>query len=150
MVCLVTISLLLMIGIPSLQFLQAEYRAKITLTTLANHLNLAKSEAITHNSHVGLCPLGPLGACGQNWNNGWVLFRDTNQNNRLDDDESLLFQHQIIDIKDNLEWQAFGLKNGIFFNGYGVLVGLTNGSFTYHTGGIEKKLVLNQVGRIKL
>ena len=89
LVTLVVLSIVLTMGIPSLQ---AQIERTRTLT-LAQNLQAAM-QATRHRaiSRNGRATLRPLGA---SWENGWELFDDLNHNAERDPGETLVLSHRI-------------------------------------------------------
>lgn len=51
-------------------------------------LNLARSEAIKRGSSVSICPASnqSFNSCGNNWNQGWLIFVNPDENNVFSND----------------------------------------------------------------
>ncbi|MEE9412217.1 MAG: GspH/FimT family pseudopilin [Methylococcales bacterium] len=95
---LVTMSIaaiLLAIGVPSFQTMVQNRRIEISQLTLETDLEMARSEAMTRNQPVVLCrhngETATPTACSTtaNWQDGWVIFIDTNGDDKVDTDELL-------------------------------------------------------------
>lgn len=81
---------LLTLGIPALRDMVRNNRLVATTNDLVVHLNLARSEAITRRTRVGLCsstaPLATVPSCdgAGSWDAGRVLFVDPDANGAPD------------------------------------------------------------------
>lgn len=86
MVTLAAAIVLLAIGIPAFQGMQANNRAVTTAQGLVTAFTLARTEALGRGAPVAVCPKNaadqsgsaPSTTCGTNanWPNGWIVFTD--------------------------------------------------------------------------
>lgn len=90
MVVLVISASLLAIGIPSFYKLILSQRLTTHTNALFMAVKLTRSEAIHRGRRVDLVPLD-----GVKWNNGWLVFIDENNNQRLDKGETLIYSYSI-------------------------------------------------------
>lgn len=79
MVMLGMLSVLLTLAVPAFQSIQQSLQVRAEALRLFTSLNLARSEAVSRNHPVTLCPsayahTGVL-RCGGDYRNGWVLLR---------------------------------------------------------------------------
>ncbi|MCU7846209.1 MAG: GspH/FimT family pseudopilin [Candidatus Thiodiazotropha sp. (ex Monitilora ramsayi)] len=80
------------IGIPSLQTLLASNHQSSEINNFVRHLSLARSYAVkTGYDHV-LCPSNDDSSCldATHWDEGFILFQDSNEDGARDMDETLL------------------------------------------------------------
>ena len=80
MITLAIISILLMVGVPSLKtFMQGNQLVAAT-NELVSALHVARSEAIKLNRRVTVCESSDGALCDTtgSWNNGWIVFVDPN------------------------------------------------------------------------
>jgi type IV fimbrial biogenesis protein FimT len=92
LITLVIGALLLTIGIPSFQVFAAGNQQTSEINGFVRHLNLARSAAVkTGRDHV-LCPSTDLIWCSNDtqWSEGYILFKDDNENRLRDPEEPLL------------------------------------------------------------
>jgi type IV fimbrial biogenesis protein FimT len=74
----------------------------IRLTSASNnflsHMYLARSEAIKRNARVALCKSADGATCASSggWEQGWVVFHDTNNNGLLDAGEPVIARQQAL------------------------------------------------------
>ncbi len=89
-------SIVIAMGLPSMQQLMASQRMAASVNVLVSHLHLARSEAIKHGFHAVLCPSPDGEACikSMQWQQGFILFVDKNVNRKRDPGEKLLRQFQ--------------------------------------------------------
>lgn len=85
-------SVFLSVAVPSYYDVIQRNRISSFTNQLVGHLNLARSESIKRGLRVSLCPALNNTACDaqSNWNQGWLVFVDTNSNSVFDADEEML------------------------------------------------------------
>lgn len=91
-IVLAVIGILTAIGLPSLHDAVAGTRATTVANRLLTDLSRARSEAIMRGAVSVVCPsLGGL-ACstGSDWSGGWIVFDDTDNDNRRSGAEPVL------------------------------------------------------------
>ncbi len=92
------------IGIPSFSSALKNSRLSKSTNDLITSLHRARSEALKRGRHVRMC--ADSGNCdNSNWENGWIVFVDKNENGTKDADEDLIIE------------QGEQNKNTIRFNG---------------------------------
>lgn len=96
-------SILLTLAVPSFQSIIAGNRATALANEMVTALTLARSEAVKRGASVSICPAGfddqgEVEECDENgdWEQGWIVFLDTNSNGDFDPDE---------EIRTWLKWQ---------------------------------------------
>ncbi|WP_330924185.1 GspH/FimT family pseudopilin [Candidatus Sororendozoicomonas aggregata] len=82
-------------------------------------LILAKSEAIKRNTTVSVCrsPSGSSCSSGNNWNDGWIVFTDKNDNRQKDGVDNLVRVYNNIPNGFKIAWA--GNSRGISFDAKG-------------------------------
>ncbi len=82
-------------AIPSMSRMLGEQRAASRANALLGSLQLARAEAIKHNGRVVLCKSSDGLDCSATggWEQGWIVFRDTNNNAKRDLGEPVLQHH---------------------------------------------------------
>jgi type IV fimbrial biogenesis protein FimT len=77
---------------PSFEAVTSNNRRATAVNQLVNSLHVARSEAITRNSRVTLCPSTNGESCtgGSAWADGWVVFADLDGDQVLDADDTVL------------------------------------------------------------
>jgi type IV fimbrial biogenesis protein FimT len=78
MIVLAIVSILLMVGAPSLKTFMQGNRLVASTNELLSALHLARSEAIKLNSRVSICESSDGSTCSNtgSWQNGWIVFVD--------------------------------------------------------------------------
>ncbi|MDR1529555.1 MAG: GspH/FimT family pseudopilin [Burkholderiales bacterium] len=85
-------SILVVMSIPSFNSLIARSRQHDLARALVETMMIARSEAIKHNMRVNACPSRDLRTCsgGDDWENGWIVYRAINETRNLDVEEEPL------------------------------------------------------------
>ena len=102
---LVTVAILGIVAViaaPSLQNFVLNSRIRAQAAALTSSLAFARTEAITRGTRVVTCPLTASVACGcrvdkEEWESGWQVFVDTDDDAICDSDDSLLEVHGPLD-----------------------------------------------------
>lgn len=86
MIVVAIAGILAAIAAPSLSSLINSTRLNSTMTQLTSDLNRARGEAIKRNQRVLVCVRNTDAACGAgtNWQNGWLVCYDENQDGACD------------------------------------------------------------------
>lgn len=94
MVTIAISAILAGLAAPSFQDLIASNRLKSHASSLLSSLLLARSEAIKRNSRVVQCKSADGATCttAGEWQQGWIIFADTNNNAAVDSDELVIHQ----------------------------------------------------------
>ena len=156
---LVTITIagvLLTIAIPSFNSALINYRLTTISNTFLSSAQLARSEAIKRNSRVTLCQSADGVSCAASggWQQGWIIFQDTDNNAARAAVEALI--HSQIALP-----QGFATSTGDIFISYMATGGseLTTGAFQATTvtwcnsegvTNATRQIVINAVGRAKV
>ena len=110
------VAIILTIGIPSFQSMMRNNRAIVNTNDFISSLNLARSEANKRGRRVVLCKsdkIDSIAACTTsgdccttgtgNWENGWIVFVDLNNNAKVDTDDTVLRVHGPLNNGDTLQ-----------------------------------------------
>jgi type IV fimbrial biogenesis protein FimT len=92
MFSLLILAVLMSVSAPALGNLIDGTRSRGARGTLLTSLNLARMMAVNVHRDVIVCPSRDLASCddGMWWQNGWIVFEDTNGNRKRDAGEPLL------------------------------------------------------------
>ncbi len=96
-ITVLTVSLVILAaGVPAMRLISTSNRMSASVSTMASHLHLARSEAIKRGLRAVLCPSRDGRTClsGSEWREGYILFADANANRKRDDGEELLRVHR--------------------------------------------------------
>jgi type IV fimbrial biogenesis protein FimT len=121
MVTLAVGIVILAIGVPAFMNMMSSNQAAGYANDLVGAIRLARSEAVKRADSVAICASnGAQTACsGKNWNNGWIVFSDDNDDSTIDVGETI---HRVwsipTDERSNLVFQGTS-PNAIRFNASG-------------------------------
>lgn len=87
---------LLVVSIPSLLSMRNALDLRLASYDLFVGLQLARSEAIKRNGRVVICKSSNVVQCASTggWDQGWIVFQDTNNDAVRQSEEVLIFQQQ--------------------------------------------------------
>jgi type IV fimbrial biogenesis protein FimT len=159
LVTLAILGLLLVMAVP----LASSLGNSMKLTSLSNafisQLHLARSEAIKRNGRVAICKSGDGQRCapGGGWEQGWIMFSDTNNNGVREETEHLVQRFSAFPpgfrLAGNLNvvrYVSFGSNGGTRTTGGAFQAG----TLTVCKESLEKsearQIVINAVGRPRI
>ena len=88
---LAVLGISLSLAIPGLESLARDNAQATAVNQLVATMHMARSEAITRNTPVTVCPSKNLQSCtAGTWESGWIRFVDNNHNQVLDAEELIL------------------------------------------------------------
>lgn len=89
---------LLLVAVPAMSEMLSSIRLDLANRVMLSSLQLARNEAITRGRRVVLCKSSDAQRCTQmrGWEQGWIVFQDSNNNAQLDEGEVLLHQEQAL------------------------------------------------------
>ena len=90
------------IAAPPLQSFVLNNRIRAQAAALTSSLAFARTEAITRSTRVVTCPGTASGCSGAQWEDGWLVFVDTNNDAVLDVEEIQLEVHVALDGNNTL------------------------------------------------
>ena len=149
-----TVAILTVLGsvaAPSMTSLLESHQAGAALRAVEASLRLTRSHAIQRNAIVTICPLANDQECGRQWELGYHIFVDSNDNHALDESETLIAEHRPQDLPGTIHWRAFRNRRYLQFTPQG-FTRYQNGNFTFchHSDPTQhRQLVLNRTGRIR-
>ena len=117
-------------AIPELSHLLARNQQAAQLHTLFIHHQLARSEAVKNNSRVLLCKSYDGWQCSSagQWSDGWIIFADTENNNKINDNERVIYIQQALSVNLSLKYKGFGSHHYVRYYPDGH--SSSNGTFT--------------------
>ncbi len=98
MITIAILSILVGLAVPTFDSVRLSSKLRTYSNELIAGALLARSEAIKRNSVVKLCVMNSDGDDCQNstdWENGWLLFNDLNDDDTLDAGETLIAVHPV-------------------------------------------------------
>ena len=97
LIAMLIIGVILTIGVPNLAEFTQNSRLTATSNDLHSSFQLARSEAARSKSNITICgstaPLDPAAACDGTFNDGWIIFLDTDGDIVRDAGENILRAH---------------------------------------------------------
>jgi type IV fimbrial biogenesis protein FimT len=134
MVTIAIIAVLLSIANPSYQYITNSNRIAAEVNGLLGDLQYARAEAIKEGLNVVVCVSTNNTSCtgGANWQNGWIVFADTNSNGSVDGGEPVLRIQKTFTSTDTFQATPNSLT-AITFNREGFAPGIAaNTSINLH------------------
>ena len=140
-------------ALPSFNQLVNRNRQNSLLLQLFSHHQLARSEAIKQNQSIILCKSDNGQQCtpSAHWQNGWIVFADTDNNKQLSGSEPLIDSFQNHNPSLSLSYKGFGSHNYVRYYPDGR--SSTNGSFVLCTpqgDSTARSLIISRTGRARL
>ena len=127
-----TVAGFLGLGGASMAGLVQDARMTAAVNELMGNLNLARSEAIKRGTPVTVCASNTATDCreARDWNDGWLMFLDTNGNGRLELEDTVLRMRETAAIK-SLRLGAWGPGTGRWVTYEADGTTKQNGTFTF-------------------
>jgi type IV fimbrial biogenesis protein FimT len=127
---LLVVAILASVGLPSMTRMLEGNRLSVNTNRLVSSLYAARSEAVKQNTSVVICTRNIAGsACGgagTDWNDGWIVFVDTDDDGVHDAGEDFL---NVVEKTDTGMTFASGVSTKIVFSGDGMVN--SNGNADY-------------------
>ncbi len=150
LITLAIIALVTAIAAPSMTAFVENDRLITQINTLTSHLNYARSEAVLRHTQIGVCSSSNTTSCnGADWNDGWLVFVDTNG------DSSFTVGEEVLKVQQTLEGSSTTLTttigNTVVFDTRGFAPNMA-GTFSLcdHRGVSElRSLSLSNTGRVR-
>ena len=151
-------AILLTMGLPNFSRAIKNNRLTTQINAFSGALYLARSEAIKRNRRVTVCKSVDSASCttNNNWDQGWIVFVDPNNNASVDVNEEIIQIYAALKPQNSLSGNA-NVDDYISYVSTGMTQRLSgafqNGSVTLcddRIGDFGKKLVLNNAGRIRI
>ncbi|MBF8177759.1 GspH/FimT family pseudopilin [Herminiimonas contaminans] len=152
LVALAIVSIVLASGVPVFQKIIQAQRLATASNALFMAVNLARSEAIHRGRRVDLVPLD-----GMQWQRGWLVFIDENNNQRPDSHETVLHTHavKVADLQitprfsdSKVQYVAYS-GTGRSHSNAGRQVA-QSGHWLLELGPYKRKVVINFLGRPRI
>jgi type IV fimbrial biogenesis protein FimT len=153
MITLAAGTITLGIGVPIMGGLIDSNRVAGQINALRGALALTRSEAIKRNQHVVLCKSSDGQNCTKQgtWDQGWIVFEDSNQNSNRDLNENLMLVQGKLPNGHTLEYRGFRSHNYVVYRPTGFTQ--MNGTFILcapNSPERSKALILMKTGRVRL
>jgi type IV fimbrial biogenesis protein FimT len=151
LITLVIISITISIATPSFANMVANNKLITQYNGLVAVISLTRNEAIKRGQRVTICQSADTQPCTKdnaNWHDGWVVFVDKNEDNKIGSNEPILgIQQTISDMNISV-----GARTRIAYHANGFAVGGSNGTFLFcdHRGEAGKRgLIISVTGRAR-
>ena len=90
MAVIAVLAITLMIAVPPMQGLLHRNRLRTETSRLLSAINLTRSEAISRNTIVSMCPStfssNGVAACSRTYSDGWIVFTNADRDRVVDED----------------------------------------------------------------
>jgi type IV fimbrial biogenesis protein FimT len=151
--------ILLGVAAPGLRQAADALRLRAATSQLLSELNHARAEAIRRNARVVVCKSRDLETCAEQgeWDQGWIVFHDVNNNAVRDAGEAVI--RRVQGVAEGLRIVGNGtVADYVSFTGFGG-PRLTSGAFQAGTITVcrasgeaaeARQLVINAVGRARI
>ena len=145
---ILVLSILVTLALPYYHEMKANQERRTIFRQLIANIQLAKQHAAIHHTNVVMCSSENMQSCKEEmWEQGFILFLDSNQNRQLDLNEILVSQERTDLSYGTLNWRGtlhFPSLN--FMAEHGLPIG-SNGSFYYCSSTVKHmKIILNKMG----
>ena len=155
---------LAMMGVPNMRSFVQNNRLSSASNDLLRSFNLARTEAIKHQTNVVVCasalPTAAAPSCSYGALNGWIVFQDTNLNWQFDAGEPIFERHVLLDSsvtvkKDNdgIEMYlatGFASPAGVKSPTRNILLCDIRGNQMVGTNSVERAVLITASGRIRV
>jgi type IV fimbrial biogenesis protein FimT len=145
------ITILLGQAIPSFNQLIEKRKATANVQRLMQTLQFSRTTAITENTTVTVCPTSDGLNCSSNWSDGYLSFKDINNNRTFDSGDEKLVEYLTHDTKSQTSWRAFGVRSSLQWLPTGI-TNHQNGSFELcydSKAELARGLFITKAGRIR-
>ena len=148
-ITLAVLAILSIIALPHYHNLMAKRELNHVSQILRQAIQTSKSWARLHQSNMVICPSSSGQQCQTGeWNQGFIIFKDSDRDRQLDNNESI-FNYTQLNLKyGDLTWRGTLSIPSLTFNAaQGLPIG-SNGSFYYcaKTSNNHLRLVLSKMG----
>lgn len=122
MMTIFILSIVLAFGVPAFNATTMNNRISSQINNLLSTLNFARSEAVKLGANITVCGSSNLTSCNtSNWEQGWIVFRDSNANATVDAGETILRVQEALDGGTTLRTSGFTSNANVQFDTKGSL-----------------------------
>ena len=151
LVTIAIVAILLAIGLPSFQGSLRSNRLATATNELMASISLARTEAIRSTHQGRICASSNGATCSNDWNQGWLVWADLNDNNSPDAAERV----RVTQANPQLAIATAPVTDEIRFDSRGRLIGNNPATFTLRpsdcpSGGqrLQRTLSMTVVGQV--
>ncbi|WP_161787414.1 GspH/FimT family pseudopilin [Endozoicomonas numazuensis] len=153
MITLLIAAIIIAMGLPQLRDMSNAIRFANLQQNLISNLLYARSEAVKNGSNTLACASINGSSCSANstnWNQGWIIFTDDNNNGVFDSGADTLRRSQIIESIASITWSN---TTPVVFEGDGTVNNTSSGTFlicdSQATSTIARGVSMNLSGRVR-
>ncbi|MDH5649742.1 MAG: GspH/FimT family pseudopilin [Gammaproteobacteria bacterium] len=155
LVTLVVIAIVAALAIPNFRGVIQNNRLVTQANSLLTDLTLARSEAIKRSGSIGICRSTTGASCSNagNWENGWLVFVDTNSNGTWDNTDQPLRFHKALAGGNTLRPNATGIVEPILLSSRGTSNIPDGGGFRLcddRGTASGKSILINRIGQVRI
>lgn len=151
MVVLALVAIILGLGIPSFRNLMEKIAVESEATMIAEGLRTARLTAIEEKENIVVCASANGTSCNNAWDNGFIVYRDSDDSGTLNGTEEVLFSHQF---KDSvLVKTGSGQNQNFYFNNNGWTPGSAESLLVCAEAGTNRNgyiVIVNRAGRLRV
>ncbi len=152
MVALTIIVTATILAVPYIQSFFSKNLSINHISTLLTDINVSRTEAIKRNNKIILCQSSNGIHCSRTrqWHSGWIIFSDTNDNNKRDNDETIIKVRSPLKGSIRLQYSGFRTDHFVSFHPTGITT--NNGTFTLCSEKSEynRAVIIARTGRVRL
>jgi len=152
-ITLAILSILTVVAVPAWHNSLVYGHRAAALNDLRSSLAFSRSNAITRGRTVAMCTSRDHRHCDHgDWDEGWIVYVDRNENYRRDKDETVLRVHAGLDTGGTLTGNRL-IAHHVGFLRNGLMHGVHNGTITYRTtprqSRLRRCLIVSRSGRVR-
>lgn len=151
MIVLALMAIILGLGMPPFLNLVEKFRTEKEAQILLDAVRTARLTAIEQRKNIVICTSNNGTQCNGNWNDGFVIFTDDNNNHTRNSNEEILFQHQFR--KDVTIKTGSGQNQNLYFSTQGWTAGSAESLLVCAKQGSNQngfRLIINRAGRLRV
>ncbi len=143
-------AILTSLALPNFGHMIRNHQSDSDLFLLRKVIYTARSLAITSKKIVSLCPYQDK-KCGDQWEDGIMIFTDKNNNGEIDDKDRLLEKIDLSLKNSTLTWRGSGGRNYLRFSSNGIARQFGRFHLCDKKGdmSLARTLVINRQGRVR-
>jgi len=151
LVTLGIVGVLSSITLPALSSLVKKNRADSIQSLLRSAIYTTRATAISDNSITVLCPVD-TGNCGRDWNRGFMIFTDSNNDRVLDEDETLIEYQQLNKPGFDISWRASAGRDFLRYSPTGIAREFGRFTLCHQSSdpSFARSIIVNRHGRLRL
>jgi len=143
------LSIVMAIAVPSMTVFNQNDRLTTNINALVGHLGLARSEAVKRSQQVSICVSSDSLTCtGGNWEDGWLVYADTNNDGSLNGTDETLRVQQALGGENKMKPTGIGSQVTYDYRGFVT----ATGNFLLcdsRSGDLGKTITITTTGRVR-